>query len=123
MVTKSINPDNTFSINANAKDFAKIKHERWSFQDESRFVLLIVPPIEDPKYINLAMNQLFNESPLTISYYDVDLDPLILQEMEVTLGPNCSISDKLIVESLLQRYSVKKEVLESNLKGKIRFNK
>jgi hypothetical protein len=122
MVTKSIK-QNKFSISAEVKDLAKIKHKRWSFQDESRFVLLILPPIKDLKDINASLNQIYYETPLSISYYDMDLDPIIMQEMEVIIGPNCSDGDKIIVESLLNTYSVKNKAIESKLTGQIRFNR
>jgi len=121
MVEKQVYPDNTFSINARSQDFAKIKHKRWSFQEESRFVLFILPPINDFDDIPILMTQLYQEKNLGITYYDMDLDPLTLQNIEVLLGPNCSDADKLIVESLLYKYDVKNEAKESSLKGKIRF--
>lgn len=122
MVEKVKNQDGTYSISAKTEDFAKIKHKRWTFQEETRFVLLIVPPIKIQDISN-AIDQIVSGVPLNITYFDMDLDKSILQEMAITIGPNCSQADKLIVESLRTKYCLKNEVKDSELTKIIRFKK
>jgi hypothetical protein len=103
------------------RDIARIKHERWRFQEESRFVLMITHPIKNPNDTNEVINKIFNEEPLSFSHFDLEISNENFEKMELVLGPNCSEADNLIVSSLREKYGVKKNIKHSALKDKIRF--
>ncbi len=120
LVTKERNGE-IQTVTANAQDFAKLKHKRWSFQEESRFVLLITHPMKNPYDTTEYVNKLFKEEALPFFYFDLELDNSNIKKMEIILGPNCSEAEKLIVLSLAEKYGVETEIKNSILKGKIKF--
>jgi len=94
-----------------------VKHERWQFQDESRFVLKITPPYKDARNLIKEFN---SNVPSPLEYFDLSMDLNEFSKIEVKLGPHCSEADKIIVNSLLKSHGVDKLCTESNLKGIIR---
>lgn len=111
---------------------AKYKTKNWEFQNESRFKLFIFPAsdsipqntVEEGEWAKYLANNIVNQKAPEISYYDVPLREESLNELKVTLGPLCTDSDKIIVESLLNEYCGPDVVIkESSLTGKIRAKK
>ncbi|MUP40132.1 DUF2971 domain-containing protein [Labilibaculum euxinus] len=97
--------------------FGFLKHERWQFQDECRFALKITPPYIDARNLIKVIDS--NTLP-PFEYFDLDIDPNELSKIEVKLGPHCSDSDEIIVNSLLDSHGINQVCEESNLKGIIR---
>ncbi|MBE8718476.1 hypothetical protein [Cellvibrio polysaccharolyticus] len=110
---------------------AALKSPDWSFQDEYRFVLMIFPNSTAVRCNNSFIQ--FNKELMgnvtqalesgqgsDINYYDMDLNPEIFDEMTVTLGPLCSCSDRIIVESLLEKFAAQSILTDSKLTGTIR---
>lgn len=100
-------------------DLGRIKHERWKFQNESRFQLMIFPQsFRQPRHLPLS------ERPSApISYFDLDVDIEILKDMEVVRGVNCTDADQIIIDSLLTTFGVKQPSKKSSLATTIRHNK
>ncbi|WP_422356221.1 DUF2971 domain-containing protein [Roseivirga pacifica] len=121
IVTINKNSDDTQTASVIVRDLAKLKHERWNFQEESRFVLLITHPLKSPFNTHEMIQQLFIEKTLPFSSFDLELDETLFKNMEIVLGPNCSQAEKLIVKALAEKYGIKQPVKESALKDKIRF--
>lgn len=121
MIEITKNDDNTQTMKAKAQDFAKIKHDRWKFQEESRFVLFIMHQLKDPNDPNEMISKLFQEVSLPFTHFDIDLDINLFKDMELTMGPNCNEADKILVGSLCEKYGISKGSKDSNLKNKIRF--
>lgn len=117
--SRIIDEKGNFEINVNTFNLGRIKHKRWSFQEETRFVLLILPPC-DFKDIGKFTNAIFNQVPLEIYHFYLELDCSILQEVEITLGPNSNDSDRIIAEALKQKYNLSNEIKKSELEIKIR---
>ena len=112
----------------------RTKDDHWAFQDEYRFVLLIVPSIPVPPdgIGNLDFNEQFPSHILSsflggvdpgIEYYDLDLSDEALNSIEVTLGPLSDRSDRLVVEALLDKFTRSRKVVDSALAGTIRSPK
>ncbi len=97
------------SFNFELSKFGAFKNLRWSFQNESRFVLNIYPK---PSNISVGdeifatwLCSAFNQGiPNTIRYYDLDLDIAALNSIDITLCPNMSEGNKVLVESLCKTY-------------------
>lgn len=60
-------------------------------------------------------------TPPPISHFDVDIDPIALDKIIVTLGPLATEGDKLIVEALLKEYTKNRLCKDSVLKNDIRI--
>jgi hypothetical protein len=108
---------NEDGITLYTEKFGFLKYEKWKFQEECRFSLKITPPYIDArnliKVINSGILPLFE-------YFDLEIDENEFSNIEVKLGPHCSESDKIIVNSLLKSHGIDTLCEESNLKGEIR---
>lgn len=83
------------------------RKEKWSFQEESRFVLYAVPfSLTDPvvthnDFIKLIRLNVANN----VRYIDVPVKPEKLKHIEVTLGPDVDEAQAIIVKALLQKFA------------------
>lgn len=112
-------------------DLAKYKRKVWSFQSELRFLLFILPSIpipekgmSDPNFLDRfpshVINCLVNNIPPKINFFDVEINPNVLDNIIITMGPHTEESDKILIESMLKMYTKNGTCKESNLKGTIR---
>lgn len=104
------------------REVGKYKNERWKFQDEVRFALTIVPTIKNPitnKLETIQSIQLGVEVP--IKYYDLKMDDTGFSNMEIIIGPHCSDSDIIIVESLINNLNPTAILNKSKLCGRLRL--
>ena len=115
-------------ISFDQKTFGRYKKKEWFFQSEWRFILTIYPSLgpesanspEFPRnFISKIYHGIHNES-LPFDDFYLDIEQSILADIEVTLGPKCTSAEKIIVESLLNKYSVSAHVVSSALSGDIR---
>jgi len=111
--------------------FGMCKSLDWKFQQEFRFALFIlpnlpIPPsgITDRSYIErqptYIMTSILNGVAPKIAYFDLELNPCVLDNIEITLGPLNSESDRIIIEALLKEYTKNGKLKSSSLTGKIR---
>ena len=111
----------TMSLDLNR--LGAIKHSRWEFQDESRFSLFIVPGNPFTQSIETATNAMIyclkNGKSVPFEYYDLPLAPKFFESLEVTLSPNASESQRIIVESLCSSLAPGAVIRESSLRGKV----
>lgn len=100
-------------------EIGKYKNKRWAFQEESRFRLVIMPfnPIlSDPDQVgSIALNAIHNSVPVPISQYFMKLKNSELDNMEITLHPNATASDHVIVEALCAKYAKNAMINHSEL--------
>ena len=113
-------------------DLPRLKTKDWAFENEYRFVLFILPAIPIPpggpsqqknyekELIACMLRSLLQGQEPPQDFFDVRLSPDALDAIEIVLGPCCSEGDKLIVESLLAKYTKKGSFTDSSLKGTIR---
>lgn len=112
-------------------DLAGYKQKVWEFQSELRFVLLILPGvpipaggISDNNYVSQLPNHILNcitkGVPPQINYFDVDINPDVIDNCVVTLGPLSTEGDMLVVDSLLRQYTKFGSLHPSTLTGTIR---
>ncbi len=103
------------------------KNKRWAFQKESRFVLLFMPGnihafYNTPHYFQeqkRIIKDVINNKELGFSYYDMSLSVEAFEHLVITMSPLCSPAQRVIVESLCEKYAPKAKVVESNLIGKV----
>jgi hypothetical protein len=102
-----------------------LKDPVWFFQKEFRFVLLILPSLPFTQNNLMAIPEfqknkiLKNEGPDLI-YFDVDINPKILSNIQITTGPLCTESEIILVESLLEKYVPNGKINKSKFYGTIR---
>lgn len=112
----------------------RTKDDYWAFQDEYRFVLLIVPSspvpfagIGSPEFAENFPSHLLSSFVAGvdpgIEYYDLKLSEAAIDSIEVTLGPLADRSDRLVVEALLDKFTRSGKVINSALAGTIRSPK
>ncbi|MDD3645394.1 MAG: hypothetical protein PHR19_07705 [Bacteroidales bacterium] len=114
---------NRGDMNLEMKSFGYYKNKRWEFQKESRFVLYIFPVNilregANPEISSIVMQRLLNNIPLPFSYYDMNLKEDAMDNMEITLSPSASEAQKIIVQTLVDKYAPRAKVFESSL-GKL----
>lgn len=104
-------------------EIGKYKNKRWAFQDETRFRILILPfnPILcNPDAVgSVAVNAFKHSVPLPISEYYLNLRPDALNNIEITLHPNVTDSDRVIVEALCAKYAQGATIRESELRDRV----
>ena len=109
-------------LDINTREVGKYKNKRWSFQEEVRFALTIVPTIKNPITDQLEIIQsvqLGIETP--IKFYDLKMDDTAFSKMEITLGPHCTSSDQIILDSLIKTLNPTAIIKQSKLSGSLRI--
>jgi len=102
------------------------KQNRWSFQNESRFVLHIFPlakefTLFDPdKCTELINGVLAGKLPPCFETYDMSLKDEIFNKLEITLSPSITSGQRIIVDSLVQQYAPNAVIKESSLFQRVR---
>lgn len=123
--------ENNTEVVIKLTELASYKHTVWSFQKEIRYVMFLLPSIKippaglaDPEFITSLSNHIIESviqnAGVDVEYFDLKLNPAYLNNIKIRLGPHCTIADKLIVESLLDKYADNGVIEDSYLSGKIR---
>lgn len=131
VVDLSAQPDGTTKMTLKeVNDFATYKQKVWSFQKEVRFVLFILPTIPIPsdgfsneRYLSALpshmMNSIIKGNGPNLTDFYIDIDPKVLDNVVVTLGPLCNEGDEIVVDSLLKKYTSNGVMRKSELTGTI----
>lgn len=102
------------------------KSDRWSFQQESRFTLIIFPKskaisLDNPVLSEWLQDALIKGVTAPFTYFDMKLDECALNSIEITLCPNISEGNKTIVESLCRTFLGDIKPIDSSLSGCIKL--
>ena len=104
-------------------EIGKYKNKRWAFQEESRFRLVIFPfnPIlcHPDQVSSIAVNTMRSNMPVPISEYYLKLKPEVLNNIEITLHPNATASERVIVEALCAKYAQDATIKVSELADRV----
>lgn len=100
----------------------KYKRTHWSFQSEWRYMFIIYPGSfeEFKNNDDQFVEKIKSGIDLPITDYYLNIDSEAFKDMEITLGPNTSEGEKIIVESLISQYNPSARIFNSSLSGKIR---
>ena len=101
------------NMNMQMKLFGYYKNKRWEFQNETRFVLYILP-------FN-PMLEGANPDILPFTYYDMKLKDEVLDKMEITLSPSASDAERIIVRALIDKYAPNAQIHNSALGEVVRL--
>ncbi|MDO7206246.1 hypothetical protein Q5M85_21265 [Paraclostridium bifermentans] len=58
---------------------------------------------------------------MDIDQYLLNIDSSKFEQMEITLGPNTSYGDRIIVEALVNKFNPNAKIHDSKLKNKIKL--
>ncbi len=114
-------------MNLQAKPFGYYKNMRWQFQEESRFVLYIVPynifviGAYNPLLSTITQSRLMANTPLPFSDYYLHLKDEAFDGMEITLSPFAGDPQRIIAQSLVEKYAPNAKICESSLSGRLRL--
>lgn len=98
-------------------DLGMAKGSHWEFESEWRYKICtfgmetILPNIEYTK--DTVVN--FEKYPILNKYIDVNIDHTTFDEIEICLGPKTTLSDKIILEALLNQYAPRAILKSSEL--------
>jgi hypothetical protein len=132
VVDLKVQPNGTAKMQLKeVNDFATYKKKIWSFQEEVRFILFILPTIPIPPdgfsnehYLKALpshiMNSIINGNGPDLENFDIDIDAKVLDNVIITLGPLCDEGDEIMVDSLLKKYTNNGVLRKSKLTGNIR---
>ncbi len=102
----------------------RYKSENWKFQSEWRFILYAFPTTLNAKKLDAPLDNfreiIKNGEKLPFNSYDVNIQESAFEKMEILLGPKHSLSDKIIVESLLEKFNHNATLKVSSLYGAIK---
>lgn len=115
--------ENRVDMKMQMKPFGYYKNIRWEFQKESRFVIYVFPVnlfLEgaNPEISSIVVQSLLNNKPLTFNYYDMNLKEEAMDTMEITLSPSASEAQKILLQSLIDKYRPTAKIMDSSL-GKL----
>ncbi len=104
----------------------KYKNTHWSFQNEWRYILLLFPLNlnQSAETVGRAAQIMGNKilqglEKQPFPFYDMTIDDSAYCEMEITLSPKISAGNKIIVESLVEKYNPSAVIKDSILVGLI----
>jgi len=105
----------------------RLKSKAWEFEREYRFALFILPATQippggpcDQDYMDHMFRCLIAGKGPALDCFDVRLAPEVLDRIVLTLGPCCAEGDRLVVESLLEKFASNGSIVSSQLDGTIR---
>ena len=107
-------------------EMGKYKNTHWAFQKEWRYILIFLPlnlnqPVEksssDAQIMGNKILHGLEKQPFP--FFDMVLDDEAYSDMEITLSPQISAGNRLIVESLIEKYNPRATIKDSSLVGLI----
>lgn len=96
-----------------------VKLDHWKFEDEYRY-LIIPDALWNPDKMCFQANKHNSITAFDKEKVDIPLSTSAINSIEVTLGPNATDSEIIIVDALLDKFAKGGILKESGLRGKIR---
>jgi hypothetical protein len=112
-------------IKMQAAKLGKYKNTYWEFQNEERYILRFLPV--NVKLINSSTNvadlvyRAFMNTKEFLPYYDLQISEEAYTSMEITLSPQFSNGNRILLESLREKYNPNMRISESALKNSVRL--
>lgn len=114
--------DNDYVISLN--ELGKYKNTHWEFQSEWRYSMVIIPfefscNENKQQIIQVMAKMMKGILKPAVSYFDLQIDEQAFADMEITLSPQITCGNELIVKTLVEKYNPKASVTTSSLLGLI----
>lgn len=102
----------------------KYKNIHWSFQNEWRYILNILPlnlnqSVDDieKSFLMIANKIVHGLEKQPFPYYDMYISDEAYQDMQITLSPCISSGGRILVQNLMEKYNPNAKLTESSLLG------
>ena len=123
---KTVSTDND-QIHLELSKIGKYKNKYWDFQKEWRYMMMFIPfamTNSDEKMFS-DFNQIGNrialdKQPAPFDFYDLDISSDAMKSMLITPSPKMTNGNRILMESLIEKYNQDIELIESELEGLIR---
>lgn len=110
-----------YSNYPSAIKLGEYKRTQWEFQKEWRYVIYTFPiKAYDYKENRQAMIGFFESHDSTPQSLFLNIKEEAFKDIEIVLGPNTTYADRIIVESLIDKYNPSAKLSDSYFKGKVR---
>lgn len=112
-------------IEMKSAQLGKYKNTYWEFQNEERYVLPFLPL--DVKKITSESNaaqmvyDAFMNKKSFIDYYDLEIRDDAFVSMEITLSPQFTMGNRILLEALIDKYNPNLKVHDSVLKDRVKL--
>jgi hypothetical protein len=108
----------------------RYKKRIWKSQSEWRYTFPIFPMTREiirllnapkglSKFGSLMLEAMSREQGPGIEHLDIPISEKSLEALEITIGPRCDESDRIIIETLVARFTPSARVVDSSLEGDI----
>ena len=112
-------------IEMKSAQLGKYKNTYWEFQNEERYVLRFLPL--DVRKITSESNaaqmvyDAFMNKKSFIDYYDLEIRDDAFVSMEITLSPQFTMGNRILLEALIDKYNPNLKVHDSVLKDRVKL--
>lgn len=113
-------------IGVNIGVLGKYKNLHWKFQKEWRYVMSFVSlnfkagfETMEVLFAQSVQKMIQGKEPPPFRYFDLDIDSTCFEEMEITCSPQMSVGNKILLDTLVEKYNPSATIAESELLGKI----
>lgn len=114
------------NINLNFGPLGRYKNEGWSFQKEWRYIMSFITmrfdkSVEETQseFTLTANKMLLGKEIPPFRFYDLKIDPTNFSEMEITVSPQLSPGNRILLETLVEKYNPTASIIESQYYGLI----
>ncbi len=108
-------------------EMGKCKNKYWEFQKEWRYIIHILPVdaslfLSDKlaEFYDKLHNVITAQASLGFSHFDLSFADEAFDDMEITCCPDLSYGNRIILESLVEKYNPRAVIRESDLSGLLR---
>lgn len=99
-------------IQASFNDVGKYKRNTWAFQSEWRYSIILFPHDSQGR-LNLQLEA--NSTDLPFYYYDCPISNEAFLDIEITTGPKMNMGDKILLQTLVEKYCPTAVIKDSSL--------
>ena len=112
-------------LNIEAASLGKYKNTYWEFQKEKRYILRFLPisekDLRDSNNRAQTVYDAFFKATEFLSYYDLSIRDDAFQQMEITLAPQFTTGNQVLLDALKEKYNPNMHISESKLQGKVKL--
>lgn len=115
---------NDNQIEIQLSKIGKYKNIGWSFQNEWRYIMQFfsLPISQDINTMNNNIGQMIQNmskgiEPAPIEYFDLNIELTAFENMEITVSPQLTIGNRVLLEALIEKYNPSAKLTKSRYYG------
>ena len=117
---------NDGKINVRLGCLGKYKNTHWKFQKEWRYIMTFISMnfragMEEMQdlFTLSVIKMAQGKEPPPFRFFDLDIEPNYFTEMEITCSPQMTPGNRILLETLVEKYNPNAAIIESDLLGQI----